>query len=77
MINHRLLMLKIVYIKDLVTEHPITQITSINILTNIQLMFFNNCKQIQHTTRRTHLIILLMVLLLISIVPLTLMVLTM
>ena len=31
-------MLKIVYIKDPVTEHSITQITYINALTNIQLM---------------------------------------
>ena len=37
-INHRLLMLNIIYLKDLVIEHSITQITYISILTNIQLM---------------------------------------
>ena len=41
-ISHRLLMLKIIYIKDLALEHPMTQITYINILANIQLMRFYN-----------------------------------
>ena len=31
-------MLKIIYTKDLIIEHSVTQITHIHILTNIQLM---------------------------------------
>ena len=38
-ISYRLLMLKIIYIKDLITEYSLTHITYINILTNIQMMF--------------------------------------
>ena len=38
-ISHRLLMLKIPYINDLMVEHSITQITDVTILANIQLIF--------------------------------------
>ena len=37
-VNHRLLMFKITYINNMVTESPITQITYISTLTDIQLM---------------------------------------
>ena len=32
-------MLKIIYIKDMIIEHPIAQITYNHILTNIRLMY--------------------------------------
>ena len=38
-ISHRLLMLKMIYIKMYDNRHPTTQITHISILINIQLMF--------------------------------------
>ena len=38
-INHRLLMLKIIYIRNKIVEHSMAQITYINILTNIQEIF--------------------------------------
>ena len=37
-INHILIMLTIIYIRNKIVEHSITQITYINTLTNIQLM---------------------------------------
>ena len=43
-VSHRLLMLKITYIRNTIIEQSITQITYISILTNIQLMLFNNYK---------------------------------
>ena len=37
-INHILVMLEIIYIRNQIAEHSTTQITYISILTNIQLM---------------------------------------
>ena len=47
-------MLKIIYIKDPIIEHS-TQITYINILTNIQLMFSITVKQIKtHNVKKAY-----------------------
>ena len=47
-ISHRLLMLKIIYTKELIIEHPRTQMTYINILTIIQLMLTNKINKTHH-----------------------------